>query len=272
MNISIGSSIRVTSKDRNSSKRAIISCINSNKTYDVIFENRLDSKDICEEEGVELNRITTLQDFELNADTSQDPTILKDNGNILFAFKDFESATLKYLESLKNLKSITNQIISIGSTVIVTPDIGKVVTDSQNLDEKNQKDKFAFKYGLVSDISPDGNVEVIYNDQLEELNIARRRIIKIYDDITSRELQRSLYSNLAKSSLQLVRYGWAVRYASIATAILEYTDENFHDIFTKNIANILFIRAKAYIGANKLSSALKVSYKIIPIPLIHLTL
>ena len=118
----IGTSVRVKSKDGNYSKRAIISCINSNYTCDIIFENKIDTKLISEEENVEHSRISQLLDFELNTlDESFGPNQLKEQGNILFVIKDFESASFKYLKSLQVLKKHKNPVLSIGAIVIVTP-------------------------------------------------------------------------------------------------------------------------------------------------------
>jgi len=193
MSFEVGQNVRVIALDESISAKAIISYDNDDGTYDVIY-----SKTATEEAAVASKRVQPLFDFE---DTSLNfsEVELKDQGNILFKEKDYQSAKLKYLDALDYLTSKCN-VKSIGTYVIV-PD------DSVN----------EARLGMISSID-DNMLDIIYCDDMEptEADGVEESSVTALLSGSDLDIQRTLYMNLSKCMMKLHQNGWCIKWANFA--------------------------------------------------------
>jgi tetratricopeptide (TPR) repeat protein len=195
----VGARIRVMDREGKSSCLATISYIDdSNNVVDLILEDSLQ-----EECGVSVDRLSELNDFEqLNDRKVSDVTAftLKEYGNAVFSSKDFSSAIHYYTKALDLLNA---EPISIGSEVLVLV-------------------RNAYFSGMVSSVEPIKSLVEVELDYDEEITVKQSDAIALSRSLEDLKLQRSLYLNLAKCAHKKCLRGWAVRYSSIAIAVLDF--------------------------------------------------
>ena len=261
----LGQTIRVSPSSSSSNpfpRRAEISCVNGDKTVDVIYRCRTTMGEIDEENNVHEDRCSLLLDWEKDND-NVDVLYLKDCGNKLFALKDYEAAVEWYQKGLENLGLPQP---SVGCNVVVAPsrhqEKNASKNPSSNSDSKLTSQEIrqrSFRMGTVSDYRiSDGAVtcDVMFDDELndgiddEEVDVDASRLISIHPDRSKRATQASLYSNLAKSSFFLRRFGWTVRYSSVAIFIQtqDWIDEG-DEKKKKSICDMYVVRIRAFLSS-----------------------
>jgi len=220
--LKVGMSVRVWAPDKKTSRVGILAVDNEDDTFDLIYGYGMISKLSeyqGEEENVPIERILFLEDFELipPGTDKAGPGLLKERGNKLYSeYKDYGAASVCYMRAL-TLVVPTN--LQIGQHVLVA-----------------QKSSLEFASGIVADIVINAKgeahqYEVIYDDSrlFEEHSIAASRVLGLSSPgPQGRQLQRSLYLNLARTSLQRENFGWASRWASLGLAVSKVWDGNFH--------------------------------------------
>ena len=250
----------MASTSTNLLRRAEISCVNGDQTVDVIYLCRTARGEIDEECNVTEDRCAKLLDWEFDND-SDDALYLKDCGNMLFALKDYEAAVEWYHRALEKLEFPK---LSIGCTVITAP----LPSSSSSSSSSSGGDTThrSFRIGTVSDCDDSSSVitkcDIMYDDlnydgdghgdgDDEEVDMEASRVTIIHPDRSKQTIQASLYSNLAKSSFFLHRFGWAVRNSSIA--ILIQTQESIHgdEKRKKNVCDMYFVRIRAFLSSGR---------------------
>jgi len=276
MTLVIGNRIMVKSKDNDSSRVAIVAIVNDNNTVD-----------LNDEDNVDINRISQLQDFELlsssssssSSSTSTTTTTTtnaleeKEYGNILFGLKDYNSSIDRYKRSLLLLDH--SNVLSIGSEVLV-----------QNIDSYQY-----YRSAMISDITNNEKYDIIYdetfdnnndnnnNDNLlsEESNVIHNRIFNLSSSsllLSSNirnntkndngiNIQKAVLMNIAKCYYQQRKYGLAIRYISLFIALIDIikhnnnnnNDSNNDDI--KKKADALWIQCKSFLAAGRPNLAKK---------------
>jgi hypothetical protein len=171
----------------------------------------------------------------------------KDHGNALFSSRDYHAARMYYLQALQLLEKPS---IAVGSLVVLAPEA--IASTSSSAAAK------LFRYGMISDIT-DSAVEIVFDgdgsegeDEEEATVTDMARILPLHKSVDQRNLERSLYGNLAKCCVQLKMYGYACRYASIAVEIQRSCKEQTEEMQHKKVlADMLFVRAKVLIAVSK---------------------
>jgi len=202
----VGERVRII-KDGGDVKYGNIALIEQNTTRQSVTALILYDREGDEEE-VNINQVKPLLPFE-NVDFIDNRKVnsIKEDGNSLFAIKDFKAAAKQYTLAVNRLSSGP---IRIGANCIVIPII--------------QTD--LFRTGIVSDVIEGRNFEILFDEtklpqsdkddilllDSEESDVDIDRLIAIADDCN---LQRMLYGNLAKCHAQLKNFGWAIRYIFI---------------------------------------------------------
>ena len=133
------------------------------------------------------------------------------------------------------------------------------------------KNSIDVNFGIISEIGQNG-VDIIYDDLenatvQEALNIPRKDIIFIPNDIKDRQLKRSAFMNLARCSMKQGRNGWAIKYCSFAIAIAQSikdslksaTSSSIDEDIDKQLTDSFFFRSKILLACNRPKFALKVS-------------
>ena len=269
----MGQTVRVSPLSCSSNsypRRADISCVNEDKTVDVIYLCRTIMGEIEEESNVEESRCSQLLDWEVGNEDN-DTLRLKDWGNKLFVLKDYEAAVDWYHKALDSLDFPSP---SVGCSVVVAPSRQidkKVSSDSPSSSYSSNGDtkltpteirQRSFRMGTISDCHncDKGTLcDVMFDDSCsdeydggddEEIDVDISRLTIIHQDPSKRAIEASLYSNLAKSSFFLRRFGWTVRYSSIAILIqtLDWT-ENGDEKRKKNICDLYFVRVRAFLSS-----------------------
>ena len=197
-----------------------------------------------------------------------DVLYLKDCGNKLFSLKDYEAAVEWYL---KGLQSLDVPLPSVGCTVVVAPRQQQEKKNSPNSFSSSNGDfksstrdirQKSFRVGTVSDYrNNDGTkkCDVMFDDECddgtididdEEMDVDISRLTSIHPDQSKRVIQASLYSNLAKSSFFLRRFGWTVLYSSVAIFIQfqEWINDG-DEKRKKSICDMYVVRVRAFLSS-----------------------
>lgn len=204
----VGEQVRVISKDKSFSSRAIISDCGPNGTFDVIFN---DTQQGDEEIAVPSDRITPLEPFEKDAaENFIDAELLKSHGNVLFTLKDFSAALEYYKKAIRaaDIASSSPEVFSTGQCVLVS---------FQN--------SIDYQTGIISDVDTGtGAADIMFDDDTleEEVAIPFSRLQPLPAARKDRLLHRSVYMNMARSVLKKEQKGWAIKYSSIALAIARH--------------------------------------------------
>jgi hypothetical protein len=252
---SVGSTVRVLDPQGQIARLAIISGTEDSK-FDVIYE-----EDDAEEEGVPVERISMPLSFEKAGLAVIIHSMEgKDCGNALFAKKDYQAARRYYLHALK---LIEKPELTVGTLVVVAPETQPPSSSSPSMKR--------FQCGMISDIS-DSGVEVVFDEGDEDCQGTEEfggellvsdttRLLPLQGSIEGRTLERSLYSNLAKCCVQLKMHGYACRYVSIAIEVHKSCKDGTEQVqYNKNLADMLFVRAKIFIAVSKQKLAAQVKF------------
>jgi tetratricopeptide (TPR) repeat protein len=248
---SIGQVIRVEEKSNKFSAKAIVSFVHDDGTLDVIYQG----EGLKEECAVQLGRVRALEDFEFPDSvvaSTASAEQLKNNGNMLFSLKDYHSAIEIYRRSIIALyKQSGSEHVSTGSVVLVSK------TGSIN-----------FECAMISDTNSNKTFEIVYDNSNidDEEKIERNRLTPICISASEKSLHRSLYMNMAKCNLKINQTGWAIRHCSLAIAVsrILFSDadavnaEPSSSAMHKQLADSIFLRAKALLQANRPGLAAKV--------------
>lgn len=174
MELDIGGTVRVLSKDGQLSRRGYIALTNEDGTCDIIYQKGTESD---EETMVATERITPLQPFETGL-FSGSPLDAKTFGNKLFELKDFEAAYEYYLRSHKIMQSSGG--MSVGKRVIIRID------SLRPSGEGDITSTYILEIGDVSDVRENGAIDVIYDNPVgedgsdEEDNISVDRVFVVF--------------------------------------------------------------------------------------------
>lgn len=210
----LGETVRVTSVDKTRSSKGIVSMVNGDGTYDIIYTTSKDGDD--EESTVAGDRIQPLlpveTDFPDIADI-KDADILKSAGNSLFILKDYDTALSYYKRSVIVLNSPdspdkASKDFTIGQGVIVS-----------------YADSLDCLTGIVSDATED-SADVMMDDSEidEETEVPFKRLTQLASGVKNILLQRSVYLNMARCVLKQDQKGWAIKYSSMALAISHHLE------------------------------------------------
>jgi hypothetical protein len=114
---SVGEKIRVTSRENKTAKRGIISFQNTDGTYDVIYDSNSEGLQETDHEPPEC--IATLEIFESLDLKTQNPSQMKEYGNVLFKLKDIAAAIQFYKSGLDSILQKTEVYGSQLNTTII---------------------------------------------------------------------------------------------------------------------------------------------------------
>ena len=271
MDFSVGQHVRVFSFNRDSSKIALVAVKNDLLSYDVIYLVKTAVEEEAEEENVDASRFFSLREFEERFIKSSDllsgsSAEMKECGNYLFATaKDCELASFYYEKALVQLLLEGGcHKISVGANVLVS--IPGAID---------------YASGMVYDLiegssSKAGNIyEIMYDDPAMEAQAqqlhggggdasssassfsmgADRLVLLSSSDAASRELQRSIYMNMARCAMKKRHFGWSVRFCSISLAIIQVmTSEKLLGVVVtaaspkKALCDALFLRGKSLLS------------------------
>jgi hypothetical protein len=170
MEMTIGTTVRVTSVDGKCCRKGYIACTNDDGSCDIIYQRGTDGD---EESLVDASRIHQLQPFEREnfCGSALDAKVF---GNKLFELKDFEAAYEYYIRSHKIMQS---SVVSVGKRVIIRIDYKS--------DREDAASTYSFEGAVVSDMRPDGSIDVIYDDCVlegedEEEGVAMERVFIVF--------------------------------------------------------------------------------------------
>lgn len=220
--------------------------------------------EIEEESGINIDRVKKLEYFE-NRNTSDnfsdniEFSKLKEEGNVLYALRDYKSAEDYYKYSLKIMKvpfSSSMNLFSIGQEALV-----------------EQNGSIDFDFGMVSGINSD-KVDILLDNGDELNDCLLTSLVLLCNNNNNKTIQRSIYMNMARCSLKRHRNGWAVKFSSIAIAIsmsiLSNENSNNNNNINKEeihkqLADSFYFRGKLLISINRSKFAEKVLIIIIKI-------
>jgi hypothetical protein len=236
----VGKKVRIVLGDGSASCRGMIAYVNDEDgTCDIVFLSN--SLGITEENRVERSRILDLFDFEYSRVTPSEANALKENGNVLFQIKDFDSAIEQYI---KGLSVIAPQPPTIGARVLICFEDGipiRGIIAGAN----------ASSFDVIYD-SPIGDID-------EEDGVPSGRIVPIATEDANFSLQGAFFMNLARAYLKSRRNGWAIRYATLAIGLFSSESDGMDD-FRDKLKDAYFFRAKAFLLANRPGRALCVRF------------
>lgn len=204
----VGEKVRVLSMKGDHSRRGVISIAQGEaqhaKLVGPLTASSINLYDVIYDSGEELNvpefRIMPLERFE-TLPPSPDAEVLKEQGNTLFAHKDFTEAIKFYQRALHQLEG---SLITVGNTVIVIP--------ANNICN--------YPNGLVALVEGE-TLEIMINDDYgdDEIKTTKDKVVCVADAHPHRMVQLSVYKNLSRCAAKQQRNGWALRYANLAVAI-----------------------------------------------------
>ena len=178
--------------------------------------------------------------------------MMKDRANILFTkHKDILGAEKLYMKALAKVSPCAP--FTVGTTVLLLPYDQKTRV---NLLSATVADLEAGQYDVLLDSLVEGNGgdegEEKEEEEEEEQRVSAQRIAAaLAAGAEERELQRSLWINLARCLLKRCQYGWTVRFASLALACSKCTAH------AKGTSDALAVRCKAFLMASKPKAALR---------------
>ena len=241
----VGEHVRILSADGEIACKATIAYVNTDATYEVVYDNRKVMSLDDEESNVSSDRIKPLLAFEGKSFSGLDAAQIKEFGNELFKAKDYLAAKEAYSQSNRLIRQPSP---SVGTRVIIA-------NDTQN----------TARVGLVSDLN-DGYIEVIYEDgKFPEEEVVNESSTTVLCQGADLELQRTLFMNLARCSMKLKNYGWCVRWANFAIAVAQtqaivYEDNvSLRDRARTSMSDALFMRGKCLLAASRPKLALEVA-------------
>lgn len=185
---------------------------------------------------VEAAAISPLLDFERSSSDSS-PAEARLRGNALFGLSDFAAAHDLYLRGFELLTR--GPPLSVGTAVLV----------------ELPEDPYNFCSGVLFDVRESTCSVLLDGDEERQADMSRLLSIG-QDGSEERELVRALSMNLGRSCLKLSRKAWAVRWFSIAHAVISASEDESPDK-CKRLADALCGRASSYLELGKLRLAKK---------------
>lgn len=310
---SVGEEVRVTqlanhlnqapsrSKENTALARCgVVAFINDDEdTLDIMYGQRGEE----EEANVPVDRVRKLEPFESEYDRAMqshcemlDPFDLKDKGNVIFGLQDAETASRYYTAALRCLHCL----LAVGEAAAAS---SLLLSDGSDVLVKSSGSQLRYLPATVicmDDGSSDTNVryEVEYDDAdcSEPAIRAASDLTPLAAAINSgsssgsdknrnsgdsnsgrearRQLQRSLYLNLARCHMKRSQPGWTIHYCSLALGVTESlrllllqqqqqssAASTTGNTLNKYFADAYFIRAKAFLMASRPDFAKKVSVR-----------
>lgn len=178
------------------------------------------------------------------------PGAWKERGNALLKKSELMPAIKAYQKALQLLLEDCD-VSSIGASVVVKVDAAS-----------------EFVSGMVAGFEEidGGKTEVVLDDGREIDDVDATCIEPLAEDPDDRELQRSIYLNLARAYFKIPKLGWSIRFSSLALAVSRVLDGEYrHEEHTidfppqhqRKIADALYIRGKACLGCGRHVTASK---------------
>lgn len=208
----------MTNVDKTRSNKGLVSMVNGDATYDIIYASSKDGDD--EESSVAGTRLQSLLPVEVefpDIANIKDAEILKSTGNSLFTLKDYDTALSYYKRSLIVLHFPGESAQKAASnSVAFTIGQGVIVSYSDSLDCQS---------GIISDTT-DESADVMMDDNEldEETDVPFKRLTLLACGVKNVLLQRSVYLNMARCVLKQEQKGWAIKYSSVALAISHHLE------------------------------------------------
>jgi hypothetical protein len=184
----VGKEVRVTGgkAQGSSSCRGMISYVNEDDTYDIIFQTSNGTQD--EENSVFKDRLFDILPFEVEPLSSlDDPAIIKGYANELFQLQDYDTAYHYYIRAHKLIQQ--GKSFSIGQRLIISIPSTRSRCDEQKSEavkKSNPMQKVrSGKYVsvTVSDVINASEVDVMYDEEVhgrdEEEGVSACRVLMI---------------------------------------------------------------------------------------------